>query len=227
MPASIYFRSMTHLWIVSKIDATMTRILFALLNRLHLLVTRCLSHWHRLKFASVGEHALIRRPRNILGGHHITLGSNFDAFPGLRIEAFDRHLDKQFSPRIIIGDRVSINYDCHIGCVNEITIGNDVLLASRVYISDHSHGTQDYSDIDIPPSERKVFSKGPVVIEDGVWIGEGACVLPGVRVGRHAIVGANAVVARDVPPYTIVGGVPARVLKTLAIVERAATPTTP
>lgn len=205
----------------------MMRILLALLNRLDMQVTRCLSAWHRLKFSSVGRGALIRHPRKIIGGRHITLGSGFDAFPGLRIEAFDRHLDKQFSPRITIGDRVSINYDCHIGCVNEITIGNDVLLASRVYISDHSHGSPDYHDIDVPPSARKVFSKGPVIIEDGAWIGEGACILPGVRVGRHAIVGANAVVSRDVPPYTIVGGVPARVIKTLSPGERHATPTKP
>jgi acetyltransferase-like isoleucine patch superfamily enzyme len=72
-----------------------------------------------------------------------------------------------------------------------------------------------------------VFFKGPVVIEDGVWIGEGACILPGVRIGRHAIVGANAVVTRDVPPYTIVGGVPARPLKTLPPGEPPATPTPP
>ena len=205
----------------------MIRILLALLVRLNLLVTCCFSHWHRLKFARVGDHALIRSPRKIVGGQFITLGSDFDVFPGLRIEAFDRHLDKQFNPRITIGDRVSINYDCHIGCVNEITIGNDVLLASRVYISDHSHGAADYYDIDIPPSERKVFSKGPVVIEDGAWIGEGVCILPGVRIGRHAIVGANAVVTRDVPPYTIVGGVPARVLRSLSPGERHETPTTP
>ena len=200
------------------------RILFALLNRLDILVTKCLSNWHRLKFSSVGGNTYIRSPRKILGGRFIHIGSGFEAFPGLRIEAFDRHLDKRFTPRITIGDRVSINYDCHIGCVNEITIGNDVLLASRVYISDHSHGAPDYHDVDVPPSVRKVFSKGPVVIEDGVWIGEGACVLPGVRIGRHAIVGANAVVTRDVPPYAIVGGVPARVLKTLSPGSRSAAP---
>ena len=88
-------------------------------------------------------------------------------------------------------------------------------MASRVYISDHSHGALDYSDINTPPSERKVHSKGPVVIEDGVWIGEGACILPNVHIGRHAIIGANAVVTCDIPAYTIVGGVPARPIKTL------------
>lgn len=205
----------------------MMQLVFRIIDRLLRERERLLSRYHAMRFASCGRGALIRLPRVILGGRFMKVGADFDSFPGLRIEAFDRHLDKHFSPRITIGDRVSINYDCHIGCVNEITIGNDVLLASRVYISDHSHGSQDYHDIDLPPSARKVFSKGPVVIEDGAWIGEGASILPGVRIGRHAVVGANAVVTRDVPPYTIVGGVPARVLKTLPPGERAATPTTP
>ncbi len=174
------------------------------------------THWYRGLFASCGPGALIREPRKIVGGRYIHIGSGFDAFPGLRIEAFDRHLDKLFTPRISIGDNVSINYDCHIGCVNEITIGHGVLLASRVYISDHSHGTLDYHDIHTPPSERLVHSKGAVVIEDGAWIGEGACILPGVRIGRHAIVGANAVVTKDIPPFSVAAGVPARVLKTLS-----------
>lgn len=205
----------------------MTKLVFIVVDRLGRIAQRLISRWHAARFARCGPGALIRSPRIILGGRFIHVGAGFDAFPGLRIEAFDRHLDKRFSPCITIGDRVSINYDCHIGCVDAVTIGNDVLLASRVYISDHSHGAPDYHDIDVPPSARNVFSKGPVVIEDSAWIGEGACLLPGVRVGRYSIVGANAVVTRDVPPYTVVGGVPARTLKTLSPGERSATPTTP
>jgi acetyltransferase-like isoleucine patch superfamily enzyme len=205
----------------------MTQLVFRIVARLSRDKVRALSRWHAAHLARCGPGALIRSPRTIVGGRFIHVGANFDAFPGLRIEAFDRHLDKHFTPCITIGDRVSINYDCHIGCVNEVTIGNDVLLASRVYISDHSHGAPDYHDIDVPPSARKVFSKGPVIIEDSAWIGEGACILPGVRIGRHAIVGANAVVTRDVPPYTIVGGVPARPLKTLPAGDRPTKPTPP
>lgn len=191
-----------------------------LLNRLKIIWYHCAGFWYRAKFFECGLRSLIRSPRVIIGGRFIRIGTDFDVFPGLRIEAFDRIQGVPFNPRITIGDRVSINYDCHIGCVDEIKIGDDVLLASRVYISDHSHGSTDYLDIDTPPSKRRVYSKGPVIIEDGVWIGEGACVLPGVHIGRYAIVGANAVVTRDVPPYTIVGGVPARIIKSLSPNER-------
>lgn len=159
---------------------------------------------------------MIRSPRFIFGGKYISIGDDFDAFPGLRIEAFSRHLNTDFMPRIKIGSRVSINYDCHIGCVNEITIEDDVLIASRVYISDHTHGSLDYSDIRIPPSKRELQSKGSVIIETGAWIGEGACILPGVRIGSHAIVGANAVVTHDVPSYSVAAGIPARVIKSLS-----------
>lgn len=194
----------------------MKNLIFKIIDRLFFEIDNVLSYWHCARMASCGPGAIIRKPRKIFGGRYIYIGKSFDSFPGLRIEVFDRHLDKHFTPRLTIGDRVSINYDCHIGCVNKIIIGNDVLLASRVYISDHTHGALDYHDIDKPPSTREVYSKGPVIIEDGAWIGEGACILPSVRVGRYAIVGANAVVTRDVPPYTIVGGVPAQLIKTLS-----------
>jgi acetyltransferase-like isoleucine patch superfamily enzyme len=194
----------------------MKRLLFRIFNRLQHEKDVLLSTWYRAQLASCGRGAIIRRPRKIVGGRYIRAGAGFDCFAGLRIEAFDCHLGKTFTPEIVIGDKVSINYDCHIGCVNRIEIGDRVLIASRVYISDHAHGAADYSDIETPPSKRLVHSKGPVVIEDDVWIGEGACILPGVRIGRNAIVGANAVVTRDVAPFTIVGGVPARVIRKLA-----------
>lgn len=193
----------------------MIRFIFRVIDRLHRELDRILSQWHAKRLVSCGPGAIIRTPRKILGGYYIHVGSKLDVFPGLRIEAFDHHLGKSFTPRITIGDRVSINYDCHIGCVNEIRIGNDVLMASRVYITDHSHGAPDYHDIDTPPSSRKVYSKGPVIIEDEVWIGEGACILPNVTIGRGSIIGANSVVTKNIPPFSIACGSPARVIKKL------------
>ena len=97
-----------------------------------------------------------------------------------------------------------------------IYIGNNVLTGRYVYISDNSHGdTSDITQISIPPINRSLKSKGKVIIEDNVWIGERVCMLSGVKVGYGAIIVANSVVTKDVPPYSVSAGVPAKVLKTI------------
>ncbi|WP_443197883.1 DapH/DapD/GlmU-related protein [Pseudobutyrivibrio sp. OR37] len=63
------------------------------------------------------------------------------------------------------------------------------------------------------PNKRKIRSKGPVIIEKNAWIGRNVCIMPNVVIGEGSIVGANSVVTHDVPPYSIVGGVPARIIK--------------
>ena len=65
----------------------------------------------------------------------------------------------------------------------------------------------------IPPVKRNLYSKGNVVIENNVWIGERVCILSGVHIGEGAIIAANSIVTHDVPPYTLVGGIPAKVIK--------------
>lgn len=78
---------------------------------------------------------------------------------------------------------------------------------------DQSTHSRIAATIRTPPLRRLVQSKGPVVIESDAWIGEGACIMPGVRIGRGAVIGANAVVTRDVAPHSIVAGTPARLIK--------------
>ena len=161
----------------------------------------------------VGINFFIQSPYHIVGPECISIGDNFSAFGGLRIEAIRRYFHEAFTPEIIIGNNVSINYNCHIGCVNKITIGNHVLIASNVFIADHFHGETSIISLEFPPLQRTFSSKGPVIIEDCVLIGEGAAILSGVRIGHNAVIGANAVVVTDVPPFAVVGGVPARILK--------------
>ena len=152
----------------------------------------------------------------ILGLKHITIGRSFRAGAHLKLEALTRYGDQTFSPRIVIKDNVEIHDFVHIGATNYVEIGNNVLMASKIYISDHNHGFyagDQQSDPEQPPARRPIDATRKVIIEDNVWLGEFVSVLPGVTIGRGSIIGANSVVAKDIPPHCIAVGSPARVIK--------------
>ena len=82
-----------------------------------------------------------------------------------------------------------------------------------VTISDNNHGTTDFDTLHEAPAIRKLYTKGPVIIGNNVWIGDKATILGGVTIGDGAVIAANSVVTKDVPAYSVVGGNPARVIK--------------
>lgn len=167
------------------------------------------------EFKSVGNKITLNYPIYMRGAEYVTIGDNFYSDVRLRLEAWDEHLKYQFSPKITIGNNVSINSDCHIGAINEIIIEDGVLIASKVYITDHYHGQITSQAIESKPSDRKLFSKGAVKIEKNVWIGEGVVILPNVTVGENSIIGANAVVTKSIPKNSVVGGNPAKIIRTI------------
>lgn len=115
-----------------------------------------------------------------------------------------------FDPQLTIGDRCRFGRDVTFACLGHMTIGADVLVGDRVLIADTYH---DFRDPDQPITVQPMATPRPVTIEDGAFIGTGVVVNPGVTIGRGAVVSAGSVVTRDVPPHTIVGGSPARVLR--------------
>lgn len=122
------------------------------------------------------------------------------------------------SSKLEIGINCRMGDYTHIVATKHVKIGNNVLIASHVYISDSSHGNygkDDTFEIDTPytaPNTRKIICKD-VIIGDNVWIGENVVILPGIKIGDGAIVGASSVVTKDVDKYTIVAGNPAKPIK--------------
>jgi len=97
-----------------------------------------------------------------------------------------------------------------ISCANRIVIEEDVLISDRVFITDVYHGFQDTT---LPVSSQPLYSPGPVEIGSGTWLGIGVSVMPNVKIGKHCVIGANAVVTHDIPDYHVAAGVPARIIR--------------
>lgn len=112
-----------------------------------------------------------------------------------------------FSSHVTLGDRSSIGDEAYI--LGKVVIGNDVMTAARCAFIASNHNI---NRVDIPMNQQG-GKESQIVIGNNVWIGYGSCITAGVHVGDGAVIGAGAVVTKDVPPNAIVGGVPARVLK--------------
>lgn len=114
----------------------------------------------------------------------------------------------RFTTAVTIGDRSGIGANSRL--YGKVTIGNDVMMGPECYIYSYNHNTQ---RTDVPMNRQGIGEERPVVIGNDVWIGSRVTILPGVRIGDGAIIGASAVVTKDVPDYAVVGGNPARILK--------------
>tara|TARA_R110002073_G_scaffold297141_1_gene463215 strand:+ start:192 stop:797 length:606 start_codon:yes stop_codon:yes gene_type:complete len=155
---------------------------------------------------NAGKNILINSPLKIDGFKNISIGDNVRIgyktwLAGSDAISEDCHL--QIGSGCVIG-----SYN-HIFATKSIKIGDNVLTADKVYISDNLHN---YEDINIPIIHQGVRQIQKVEIGDGTWIGENACII-GVNIGKNCVVGANSVVTKDVPDYSIVAGIPAKIIK--------------
>lgn len=108
---------------------------------------------------------------------------------------------------VTIGENSLVGVGCVV--IGPVRIGSNVILAQHIVVSGLNHS---YQDIHTPIRQQTVVTK-PIVVEDDCWIGANAVITAGVTIGRHSVVAGGSVVTRDVPPYTVVGGNPARILK--------------
>ena len=166
-----------------------------------------------------GRRDICIAPDARLGGIDcMRIGKGFTAGRGLWMEAVTDYsaAGQVFSPKLIIGDRGSVGEYVHIGCNHRIVIGDDVLMGSKIYITDHNHGVYRGDTLespDIPPADRRLTENESVQIGDRCWIGEFVTILPGVTIGEGCIIGSHSTVTHDIPANSIAVGSPARVVK--------------
>lgn len=184
------------------------------------LIRRCISKFSSFFYSWIFQAKGIHLGPGcqFFGTRFIQFGEDISVHKNLWLEAVSEYAGQQYFPIIVIGDRVKMSDGVHITSINEIRIGNDVLFGSNVYVSDHNHGA--YNGISVPqsspdqaPSERILYSAGPVIIESNVWIGDNVNIVGRVRIGRGSIIASNSVVRNDIPPGVIVAGVPAIIVK--------------
>ena len=113
-----------------------------------------------------------------------------------------------FGPGVSLGDNSGIGIDCEL--YGPVSIGNNVMMGPEVVIYTSGHR---FDRIDIPMMQQGPTEKEPVEIGNDVWIGRRVMIMPGVKIGDGCVIGAGAVVTKDVPDYSVVGGVPAKIIK--------------
>lgn len=173
-------------------------------------------------FATRPKNLTINLPRRIHGADRIEVGDDVTLGPGCLLVVVDRYPSpslqsrsrprplQTFTPRIVLGNRVTATSNLTVAAHQEVVIEDDVLFASNINITDGLHG---YANANEPYKYQPIFRIAPIRIGRGSWIGQNVVVLPGVSIGELAIVGANSVVTHDVPPRSIAVGSPARVIR--------------
>lgn len=136
----------------------------------------------------------------------------FRGFWGKRIAKCGKDVNIErravFTPGLTLGDRSGVGIGCEV--YGPVTIGNDVMMGPEVVIYTSGHR---FDRTDIPMAEQDFTDPEPVTIGNDVWIGRRVMIMPGVTIGDGCVIGAGAVVTKDIPPYTVAAGVPAKVVK--------------
>ena len=176
------------------------------------LYTQWMSHF----IGEVGEGAIFQAPLLLQGGgqRRIKIGAHTEICHHSVLGCWERYgKEEYFEPEIIIGNYCSIGEYCHITAIRKITIGDGLLTGRFVYIGDNSHGELSLKESDIPPSKRRLYSKGEISIGKNVWIGDKVSIFGGVIIGDNVIIGAGSIVTHNIPSNSMAAGVPAKVVK--------------
>lgn len=163
-------------------------------------------YWKK-RFKEFGRNSRIAYPALLQNTQFIEIGYNTTILSNARIQNF---YPKAGETIIKIGSGCFIGFNTSLLNASRIEIGDNVLFASNVLITSENHGMDPENSI---PYMDQTLSSKPVIIEDGCWIGEKVCIMPGVTIGSKSIIGAGSIVTKSIPPYCIAVGNPAKVIK--------------
>lgn len=160
-------------------------------------------------FHSFGQGASIARPFRGSNLRHMSIGPRVVINRDCWLQVIEPTAQVN-QPILKIGADSGIGMGATISAARSVVLGEHVLLARNVFISDHGHA---FEDVTVPIVFQGITEPRPVSIGDRTWLGQNVCVLPGVTIGRHCVVGANSVVISSLPDFTVAVGAPARVIK--------------
>ena len=163
----------------------------------------------RAKYGSIGKRSCIYKPLFVNGKKYIHLGNHVTFLNGARIEAISQYNGQKFNPIIEIGDNTSFQQNVHMISAGKLKIGSNCVFSSYIYISNCNHSIDDM-ETNVLHADLIVKE---TVIGNNCFVGTGVKIMAGVHIGDCVVVGANAVVTHDVPSFSMVAGVPARVIK--------------
>jgi acetyltransferase-like isoleucine patch superfamily enzyme len=164
----------------------------------------------RGSFAAWGKGSKIGRGAKLVSPHLIDVGAGVVIGEQVWLNAKDDRGDGKST--LIFGNGTYVGRFVQINAWRSVVIGEEVMIADRVFISDADHN---FTASDVPIKKQGDSFRGAVTLRNGCWIGIGAVILPGVTIGHNSVIAANSVVTEDVPDRSVAGGIPARVIKSL------------
>ncbi len=164
-------------------------------------------------FKKYGQKVSIIDADIIEGAEFISLGNNVSFNSKVWMLALKLG---DVEPSLVVQEGATIGRFAHLVAIKDVYIGENVLIADKVYISDNLHS---FEDVESSIIEQEIFFKGSVRIGENSWIGENVSII-GVKIGKHCVIGANSLVNSDIPDYSIAVGSPAKVVKKYTFEEK-------
>ena len=179
-------------------------------NKLEVAAARLFTASIKGSFGVFGRGSLVFPPNNLANVENMYFGDRVRILARCWIMTIQEWDGRQYGGRLEIGDNSTILYDVQISACSRVTIGRNVCVSRGSVIVDHLH---DYRIIDQPIALGPLTEGRPIVIEDDTFIGVNCVIAPGVHIGKHVFIGANSVVTKDIPSYSMVAGAQAQIIR--------------